>query len=137
MKLKYILLVLVGHFFLFIGTAQDCTLDLGGSNLETFIKIFQLNETQIAQAEAWQGELQVVTKSIQEEAQLLFDKQPQSTPDELIVLAEKYKVLQDKMVKLSVSYDKRFLNVLNEKQYERYMALCEEAERNPLPRIPE
>lgn len=137
MKLKIVISCLIFQIFLFFGTAQDCTLDLGGTHLETIIKIFQLNETQVAQVEGWQGELQVETKVIQEQAQLLFDTQPQRTPEELLALAEKYKILQDKMVNLSMSYDKKLLNVFNEKQYERYIALCEEAGRIPLPRIPE
>ncbi len=115
-------------------SAQDCTLDLGGTNLETIIKIFQLNDAQANLVERWQAELQLQMKLIEGEANALLAKQPQRTEEELLALAQKYKVLQDKMTLLSASYDKKLLRELNDKQYERYVSLCKEAVRTPLDR---
>lgn len=118
-------------------SAQDCTLDLGGTNLETIIKIFQLNDAQVTLVERWQAELQLQMKSIEDEGQEILARQPQHTEGELRALAEKYKFLQDKMAKISADYDRKLLRELNDKQYGRYVSLCQEALRTPLERTPE
>ncbi len=118
-------------------SAQDCTLDIGGKNSETLIRIFQLNRPQISKMETLQAELSVETKTIEEAIQKLFDTQPQSTPEELTVLADKYKVLKEKMVKASAATDKKLLEVFNQKQYERYITLCNEAFRRPIQVVPQ
>lgn len=118
-------------------SAQDCTLDVGGKNTETLIRIFQLNSPQISQMETLQAELNVETKTIEEAIQKLFDTQPQSTPEELTALTDKYKVLKEKMVNASAATDKKLLELFNEKQYERYVALCNEAFRRPIKVVPQ
>lgn len=118
-------------------SAQDCTLDVGGKNTETLIRIFQLNGPQISQMETLQAELSVETKTIEEAIQKLFDTQPQSTPEELTTLTDKYKVLKEKMVNASAATDKKLLELFNEKQYERYVALCNEAFRRPIKVVPQ
>ncbi|MEA1787082.1 hypothetical protein U1E44_13360 [Arenibacter sp. GZD96] len=118
-------------------SAQDCTLDLAGTKLDTFIKIFQLNDTQTAQAEQWQAEVQLHLNVLEEEATTLLAKQPQHTPEELTALAQKYRAVQDKMIGISANYDVKLVSVLNEKQYQRYLDLCGEAVRRPLERNPE
>jgi len=128
------LLVLLSTMVL---SAQDCTLDVGGKNTETLIRIFQLNGPQISQMETLQAELSVETKTIEEAIQKLFDTQPQSTPEELTTLTDKYKVLKEKMVNASAATDKKLLELFNEKQYERYVALCNEAFRRPIKVVPQ
>ncbi|TMM53229.1 hypothetical protein FEE95_19365 [Maribacter algarum] len=116
----------------FSGNAQDCTLDVGGKNSEMLIKVFQMNAEQITKMEALRAELQIETKVVEDEIQKLFDNHPQSTPDELTTLSEKYKVLQQKIVLASKATDKMLLSSFNEKQYNRYLELCYEAIRKPI-----
>lgn len=136
MYVKAFVSVLFFSLCAFSGIAQDCTLDIGGKNAETLIKVFQLNETQIGQMESWSAEMAISNKSIEDDIQKLFDSQPQSTPEELTILAEKYRGLQQKMVSASYEVDKKLLTIFNEKQYERYLQLCNEAIRVPIKVIP-
>lgn len=137
MRMKKIILSSALYFLVSGISAQDCTLDLGGTNLDTLIKVFQLNDAQIALVEHWQAELQLQMKSIEDEAKELLAKQPQRTEEELLALSQKYKVLRDKMANLSADYDQKLLRELNDKQYGRYVSLCQEALRTPLEKTPE
>lgn len=118
--------------FSFWGNAQDCTLDVGGKNTDILIKVFQMNEAQISKMETLAAELAIETKVIEDEIQKLFDNHPQSTPEELETLSNKYKVFQEKIVMASKATDKMLLSSFNEKQYERYLELCYEALRRPI-----
>jgi len=132
MYVKAFVLVLFFSFFSFWGNAQDCTLNIGGKNAEILVKVFQLNEAQIEQMQAWSAELAITNKATEDDIQKLFDTHPQSTEEELTTLAEKYKVLQQKMVNASREADKRLLTIFNELQYKRYLQLCAEAIRRPI-----
>ena len=122
--------------FSFLAENRRCTLDIGGKNTETLIKVFQLNEAQIAEMETWSTELAVANKVLEEDIQKLFDSHPQSNPEELTTLAEKYRVLQSKMVNASREADEKLLTIFNERQYERYLQLCSEALRRPIRVVP-
>ena len=136
--MKNIVLFLGISLVCFTGSlqAQICTLDIGGKNAETMVTVFQLNEAQMTILEALQGELAVETKSINEQIEKLFAEHPQSTQEELIKLADKYKVLQQKMVTASYESDKKLLSEFNAKQYERYLQLCKAAIRRPISVVP-
>ncbi|MFK5973314.1 MAG: hypothetical protein QM485_08530 [Flavobacteriaceae bacterium] len=82
------------------------------------------------------AELVSETKSIEDAIRTLLAEHPQSTPAELAVLADKYKVLQQKMVNVSKAADKKLITTFNEKQYQRYLNLCNEAFREPIRIIP-
>ncbi|MFK7813919.1 MAG: hypothetical protein AB8B59_15595 [Maribacter sp.] len=122
--------------FSFWGNAQDCTLDIGGKNTDILIRVFQMNADQINKMETLRAELDIETKIIEDEIQKLFDNHPQSTPDELTTLANKYKVMQEKIVMASRATDKLLLTEFNEKQYDRYLELCYEAVRKPIKVVP-
>lgn len=138
MFVKTVALSSVLFFSLFFGHAQlpDCTLGLGSSNTENIVAIFQLNESQTAVLEELQGKLAVTNKVLEEETKKLFAEHPQGTQAEMIVLAQKYKKLQQKMVDLSKESDTKLLETFNEKQYQRYRSLCKEAFRDPIKIIP-
>lgn len=129
-------MVLVLSLFALEGSAQECTLDIGGKNSEILIKIFQLKESQITQMETWSAELAAANKAVEDDIQKLFDSHPQSTPEELATLAEKYNTLQKKMVSASREADKKLLIIFNARQYDRYLQLCNEAIRLPIKVIP-
>ena len=132
----FTLLLVFSTSLLFAQQLEDCTLGLGGKDTETIIKIFQLNEEQQAKMETWSAELQTQNKLIEDQVQELFAKHPQSTPDELNTLAGKYDVLKNKIVTISREYDLKLLTLFNQRQYERYEALCKAAYRRPMT-IPE
>ena len=116
---------------------QDCSLGIGSDNKGIITQIFQLNDEQSGKLEGWKAEMAIETKIIEEEIQFMFDNEPQSTPNELTVLATKYRVLQEKMVNTSMGYDRKLISIFNEKQYERYISLCQEASRKPITKEPE
>lgn len=111
---------------------QICTLDIGGENTKTMTEVFQLNEVQLAVLDSLRTDLAAKTGKIEAEIEKLMAQHPQSTEEELIKLAEKYKVLQQKMVKASYESDKKLLEQFNPKQYERYLQLCKAAIRMPI-----
>lgn len=116
----------------FLGISQDCTLDVGGANTDVIVSVFQLNANQTAKLESLKGDYVVQQKTLQEELESLLEKHPQSTPEELTILGEKYAVLQQNLVSLSKSTDKELLQIFNERQYNRYLELCREAIRKPI-----
>ncbi|WP_394749875.1 hypothetical protein [Spongiimicrobium salis] len=135
-------LKLVGTFFAFLffnasGYSQECALGIGTGDAATIVQIFQLNEEQIAQLGEWREALLVEVEKIETEIKTLFETEPQSTKEELSRLAAKHDVLEQKLIKMSIAYDTKLINVFNERQYERYKALCFEALREPIPQSPE
>lgn len=135
---------MLGRFYLFIvfsaifygGHAQDCILDIGGKNSETIVKIFQLNEAQISTMEALRGELEIETKTIEDQIEKLLAEHPQSKEEDLVTMGDKYKVLQQKLVEASYQSDKKLLSTFNIRQYERYLELCNAAIRRPIAVVP-
>lgn len=128
---KLYFFAILGTIF-FTGNAQNCTLDIGGKNSETIVTVFQLNETQIATMESLQGELEIETKTIEDQIEKLLAEHPQSKEEDLITMGGKYKVMQQKLVQASYQSDKKLLATFNTKQYERYLELCNAAIRRPI-----
>lgn len=119
------------------GTAQDCTLDIGGKNKETIIKVFQLNEEQIEKMEAWRAELKIERQHIEDKMKVLLNDHPQESQEDLNTLAKKFDILKEEVLTASKSYDKKLIAIFNERQYQRYANLCHEAIRTPLVVDPE
>ncbi len=123
-------------FLLFIsyGNAQvlECTLDIGGRNSENVSDIFQLNEGQKSQMEVLREEYSIAYTTFEEQSQKLLDEHPQSTTDELTTLAGKYRALQEKIMEVSRTIDKKMLSSFNQRQYDLYLSLCHEAFRRPI-----
>lgn len=111
---------------------SDCTLAVGGKDTEVIIQVFQLNEAQQEKLMNWIGELQLYHKEKVDEIRQLFDTHPQQTEEELQQLAAKYKGLRDEIEANSRAIDLKLIATFNQKQYERYMALCREAGRQPM-----
>ena len=111
---------------------DDCSLDIGGKDIEVIITIFQLNEDQQDNLEKWIAEMNLETKTIEDDMRKLLDDHPQSTEADLHNLAKKYLELKDKLVLVSKIYDQKLLGTFNEKQYAYYTKLCKEALRKPL-----
>lgn len=128
--------VVLFSLFCFYGNAQDCLLGIGGNDAETIVDIFQLNENQQATMETLQDELEIETKGINEQIEKLLAEHPQSKDADLIVLADKYKVLRQQILDASYRCDKALLATFNTKQYNRYVELCREAIRRPIAVVP-
>lgn len=111
---------------------DDCTLDIAGKDTSVIIDIFQLNDDQQLRLENWVGELELVRRPIEEELRLLLKEHPQSTEADLHNLAKKYSSLNKNLIELSKEYDRKLLGIFNEKQFEYYVSLCNEAARKPL-----
>lgn len=134
MKITFYSFLLITIFSGVAVNAQldHCTLGMGGPDTGVITQVFQLNDKQISQMESWIGELGTQNKLIEDQIKVLFDTHPQATQAELTTMATKYKALKDQLVALSLSYDRKLLGILNERQYQRYVELCAEALRKPL-----
>ncbi len=112
--------------------ADDCTLDIAGQDTGIIVDIFQMNDDQKAHLDTWIGEFELARRPIEEELRLLLIEHPQSTEADLHNLAKKYSTLNNKLIELSMEYDRKLLGIFNEKQFAYYVSLCKEAARRPL-----
>ncbi len=112
--------------------SQECSLGIGGKDVATIIEIFQLNGEQKIKLEELRTALLEEITTIEGNGRALLEKHPQTTESELVQLAQKYRDLQSKLMEISIGYDKKMLALFNERQYQRYVYLCEEANRKPL-----
>ena len=135
MYLKAVCLIMILLLTTFYVRSQNCMLDIG-TNSETIAQIFQLNAEQVSTMEEFKGALEVELKTVQDDIQKLLEDHPQNTQEDLLLMAEKYKVLQKKMVQASLDADTKLLSLFNTKQYDRYLDLCEEALRDPIRIVP-
>jgi len=133
MRTKALLSMLFSVGLWVSGQAQkDCSLGIGAIDSDTIIQIFQLHEEQIVKLEEFKAALEIETRLLDEERKNLFDNHPQSTPEDLISLGSKYHIIEEKMKQVFVKYDYKLLVIFNEKQYQRYVSLCQEVSRRPL-----
>ena len=133
MKLIYANSILFFFFTLSsFSQLMDCTLGIGGKDTETIVKVFQLSDEQLVLMEGWIQELKKSNEGIQEQIDDLLEKHPQSNPEELETLAQKFKPLRAQILSNSKRCDQKLLGILNENQYRRYVSLCEEVLRKPL-----
>lgn len=115
---------------------EDCILGVGITADSTLIEVFQLNEEQKEKLMNWSAELKYRNELLNNQAENLLKRHPQSSAAELMVLAEKYKVIRDSMGTVQRMLDIKTLKSFNENQYELYLALCKEALRRPYFVIP-
>lgn len=137
MKLFKPLFVPVALMVCSVIDAQDCTLAIAGRDADVIIQVFQMNNEQIAKMQGWKAELEKEMEAAQAQIDRLLESQPQETPEQLAQLAIKYKVLRDRIMEISKSYDKKLLAIFNERQYRRYVGLCREVFLKPLPVNPD
>jgi uncharacterized protein (DUF1330 family) len=138
MNIKAFLTLMLSFGFWISGQAQkDCSLGIGATESDTIIQIFQLKEEQITKLEEFKAALEIETRLLDVERKNLFENHPQSTPEDLMALGAKYKVIEEKMKQVFGKYDLKLLAIFNEKQYQRYVSLCQEVSRQPLVVIPE
>tara|TARA_R110000868_G_scaffold168133_3_gene402702 strand:+ start:1009 stop:1422 length:414 start_codon:yes stop_codon:yes gene_type:complete len=132
MNTKFLLSVLI---FILISTSvksQTCILDIGSKNVENITKAFQLNKEQVGALDSLRNQL-IAERDLQEiKVKNLLETHPQSTPEELLILAKKHKELEDSMFETTIIYDQKLISLFNEKQYERYVLLCKSANRSPI-----
>ncbi|MDX1327509.1 MAG: hypothetical protein R3299_07355 [Arenibacter sp.] len=111
---------------------KECSLGIGVSNMDTVEQVFQLNAAQKEQLQTFHEAVGVETKLLEEERKELFKSHPQTTPEDFETLEAKRLALENKVKAVFTKYDRKFLALLNEKQYQRYLALCREVERQPI-----
>ena len=132
-KLLFLVFVFAAQF---IKAQDDCILGVGITPDSTLIEIFQLNEQQTEKIRNWSAELKYRNELLTNQAENLLKRHPQNSVGELSVLAEKYKVISDSITIIQRMVDKRTLKMLNKKQYELYLNLCQQAFREPYRVIP-
>ncbi len=115
---------------------DDCILGVGITKDETIIAIFQFNEEQAEQMVNFSAELKYRNELLNNQAENILKRHPQSSVAELMVLAEKYNVIRDSMARVQRMIDIKTLKLFNKKQYQRYLELCTEAYRQPFRVVP-
>lgn len=117
---------------LFAQEDKNCYLNIAAQAKETFAGVFQLNDEQMGKLELLSREIADSNAQLEAQIQKLLDSHPQTTEEELIKLSDEYRGLKDQYMAQNRAYDKKFLQLLNPKQYQRYMDLCQEAGRVPI-----
>ncbi len=111
---------------------QDCTLAIGGKDTELIVQLFQLNGEQQAKMKQWVTAMEAHQEELSAKIKELFETHPQKTSEDLETMAGKYKQLQEEMEAASREVDRKMLAIFNPRQYDRYVQLCQEAQRRPL-----
>ncbi len=132
--MNYTNLLLVFTFGLLSSNAnaQKCILAISSENGQSAVEVFQLNEDQKKAFEIFKNEFKSEIDIQERQIKELLASHPQSNPDELLELAKKHEVLEEKMLETTIKYDVKLISLFNKKQYERYVLLCETANRAPL-----
>lgn len=115
---------------------DDCILGVGVTANETIISVFQLNEEQAEKMANLGAELKYRNELLSNQLENITKRHPQSSEEDLMKLAGEYKTMMDSMGRIQTMIDKKVLSLFNQKQYNRYINLCEEAFRRPLYVIP-
>lgn len=115
---------------------NDCILGVGVTSNETIIEVFQLNEEQADKMANFAAELQYRNELLNGQIENTRKKHPQSSKEDLMKLAEKYKIMMDSVEIIQKMIDKKVLTLFNKKQYDRYINLCQETYMRPIYVIP-
>ncbi|EAR00200.1 hypothetical protein [Maribacter sp. HTCC2170] len=135
-QLSYILILFLLFLFGNVAAQEDCVLGVGITKDETIVDVFQLNTIQAEQLINFSAELKYRNELLNNQAENILKRHPQSSAAELMVLAEKYNVIRDSMELVQRMIDIKTLKLFNEKQYQRYLELCNEAFRQPFRVVP-
>ena len=131
LKRRFGVLLIISVVSISVTAQEDCILGVGITKDETIIDVFQLNKEQSEQMMNFSAELKYRNELLNNQAENILKRHPQSSAAELMVLAEKYKVIRDSMAVVQRLVDIRTLKLFNENQYRLYLSLCKEAFRQP------
>jgi DNA gyrase/topoisomerase IV subunit A len=132
MDIKKVILLFFFGFVFCNAQSQVCILDISSKNSDKIVENFQLKDEQLILLKTLKSDLKLEMDNLEKEQKDLFKNHPQSTPDELTILGQKHKVIEDKMFEVTMKYDQKLISSFNEKQYERYVLLCNTAGRTPI-----
>lgn len=111
---------------------QDCTLGLGGTDPNTIAGAFELDEGQQKRMQIWVDALEAENAPLQKQLDSLLQSHPQSNPEQLTALGQKYDAIREQMVNNSLRYDRLLLGIFRPAQYRKYEAMCDDAGLFPL-----
>lgn len=114
----------------------DCVLGVGLSEDAILMDVFQMNDYQKEQLANFSAELKYRNDLLATKLDNIRNRHPQSNVAELNLLAQKYREVMDSMALVQAMVDKRMLALFNEKQYDLYRDLCQEASRSPYLVVP-
>ena len=109
----------------------DCVLGVGITENDIIAEIFQMNEMQKENLANSAAELKYRNELLNNQLENIYTRHPQSTVEEINELAVKYRGVMDSMKIVQAMIDKKVLSLFNQKQYEFYLTLCQEAARSP------
>jgi len=136
LKRSFGVVLIISALSIPVAAQEDCILGVGITKDETIIDVFQLNEEQSEQMINFSAELKYRNELLNNQAENILKRHPQSSAAELMVLAEKYNVIRDSMARVQRMIDIKTLKLFNKNQYLRYLELCSEAFRQPFRVVP-
>lgn len=131
MLIRFSILLILSLSPISLMSQADCVLGVGITENETIADIFQMNDSQKEQLANLGAELKYRNELLNNRLENLYNRHPQSTVEELNQLALKYRSVMDSMELVQSMIDKKVLSLFNQKQYDLYLSLCQQASRSP------
>ena len=111
---------------------EHCFLGIGGKDNQTIIAYFQLDDFQKDKLKNLSAELQFRNEPFLVRMKRLLERHKESSPDELMKMSYTYKAYLDSLDKNMRIVDKKLLTTFNNDQFNRYVTLCNYAQRSPI-----
>ncbi|MDC6390336.1 hypothetical protein PP182_16720 [Maribacter sp. PR1] len=131
MNFQRIVLIFTCFYSLSSWSQSDCVLGVGITDNDIIAQVFQMNEMQQENLANFSAELKYRNEVLNNQLENIYTRHPQSTVEEINELAVKYRGVMDSMKIVQAMIDKKVLSLFNQKQYEFYLTLCQEAARSP------
>ena len=111
---------------------EHCFLGIGGKDNQTIIAYFQLDALQKDKLKHLSAELKYRNEPFLVRMERLLERHKESSPDELMKMSYTYKAYLDSLDNNMRIVDKKLLTTFNTEQYNRYVTLCNYAQRAPI-----
>lgn len=131
MNFHRVILIFICFTSFSLMSQSDCVLGVGITDNDVIAQVFQMNEMQKENLANSAAELKYRNEVLNNQLENIYTRHPQSTVEEINELAVKYRGVMDSMELIQTMIDKKVLSLFNQKQYELYLSLCQEASRSP------
>lgn len=111
---------------------NDCYLGIGGEDNKTITTYFELNDNQKEKLKNLSAELKFRNEPFLIRMDRLLERHKESSPEELLKMSYTYKTYMDSLDNNMRIVDQKLIATFNNEQYNRYVTLCNYAQRLPI-----
>ncbi len=129
---KQLLFFILLCYGVFCVAQEHCYLGIGGKDNETIINYFELSPDQQQKLKNWSAELAFRNEPFLVRLDKLLKKHKESSVEELMQMSYTYKAYLDSLDANMMRVDQKLLGTFTNEQYNRYVSLCNYAQRLPI-----